>query len=439
MFFFSLCTFYEVESSLCGRNLNGVEWHFLALPGRKVSRLPWGGDPRCSSAVPSAGSNGCVNPVTLEGARQRALCQKGVLQTDRWPDRCWELNLRHSYLEGGLRKNLWTDGKYVLCGYDPSISCSWILPIHSLWSAVEDTSLESSATLATQSHSALLAGTHLNTCCLYLAISGYIHLLVSSCFCACCYLISNLERVRNRQYASKLHSENLEWGFHHSMFPTNDNQFTDTAGYQMVIFLPGEASWLGWRDQNPGSISYTTSGARPGGLLGLEWGRLCCPKRLWSLTTSCYKTQELEGIADHSVPRVGRCCKCPRPDQHRETHWDISGSLAFQLSMTGVEYRRRRAMGCSPDWQPSLQGRVPLALLPLPQTKRTDTAGMAGGTLERWMTRLLNCPTSKRHWANRENMARANGIITIIYHNNEIIHINIPHTYFTGKMLINHD
>ena len=25
---------------------------------------------------------GCVNPVT-EGARQRALCQKGILQTDR--------------------------------------------------------------------------------------------------------------------------------------------------------------------------------------------------------------------------------------------------------------------------------------------------------------------------------------------------------------------
>jgi hypothetical protein len=44
MFFFSLCTFYKVESSLCGRNLNGVEWpsrgYFLALPGRKVSRLP---------------------------------------------------------------------------------------------------------------------------------------------------------------------------------------------------------------------------------------------------------------------------------------------------------------------------------------------------------------------------------------------------------------
>ena len=249
-------------------------------PGRKVSRLPWGGDPRCSS-------NGCVNPA-LEGARQRALCEKGVLQTDRWPNRCWELNLRHSYLEdlGGSFTEELVNSKYVLCGYDPSISCRWILPIHSLWSAIEDTSLESSATLATQSHSALLAGTHLTTCCLYLAISGYIHLLVSSC-------------------ASKLDSENLEWGFHHSMFPTNENQFTDTAGYQMVIFLPGEASWLGWGDQNPGSISYTTSGARPGGLLGLEWGCLCCPKRLWSLTTSCYKTQELEGIADHSVPRVG--------------------------------------------------------------------------------------------------------------------------------------
>lgn len=82
MFFFSLCTFYKVESSLCGRNLNGVEWpsrgYFLALPGRKVSRLPWGGDPRCSSAVPSASSNGgCVNPVTRK-VRDKGLFVKKV-------------------------------------------------------------------------------------------------------------------------------------------------------------------------------------------------------------------------------------------------------------------------------------------------------------------------------------------------------------------------
>ena len=107
-----------------------LEWSWVAiawipaLPGRKVSRLSWGGDPP-SSAVPNASSHGgCVNPVILEGARQRALCQKGVLQTDRWPDRCWELNLRLSYLEGGLRTEV----------------CSvWLWPQHRLWLNIANT------------------------------------------------------------------------------------------------------------------------------------------------------------------------------------------------------------------------------------------------------------------------------------------------------------